>query len=378
MSRRIRVLHAIQNLNYGGMERLFADIVRLLDPERFESHVMYVNYLGRFGEGLERYATIHQAVPLPRWSMLHPGPLIRQIRDIAPDVMHTHSGVWYKFTMAARQADVPRLIHTEHGRRFPDPLLDRMIGRMASKRTDVVVAVSGVLAEHLRARVVARPERLVLLPNGVDTDLHRPLPDTGKIRRELALGPDTPIIGSIGRLEPIKGYDVMLEAFALLRRRWSGGNAPVLVVGGEGSERGRLDQLLRERGLEGQAFLLGWRDDVRDLHSSFSFFTMTSRSEGTSVSLLEAMSAGLVPLVTEVGGNAAVLGPGLAHRLASPGNLEAIVSGWSDMLTNPARRREDSVLARRRIEESFSLRAMVQGYASLYEGLLPAQSQPAP
>jgi hypothetical protein len=51
---RLRVLHVIQNLNYGGMERLFADLVRLLDPERFESHVMYVNYLGRFGEGLER------------------------------------------------------------------------------------------------------------------------------------------------------------------------------------------------------------------------------------------------------------------------------------------------------------------------------------
>ena len=113
MSRRLRVLHVIQNLNYGGMERLFADIVRLLDPERFESHVMYVNYLGRFGEGLERYATIHQAMPLPRWSMVHPGPLIRQIGAIKPDVMHTHSGVWYKFSLAARQAGVPRLVHTE-------------------------------------------------------------------------------------------------------------------------------------------------------------------------------------------------------------------------------------------------------------------------
>ncbi len=366
MSRRIRVLHVIQNLNYGGMERLFADIVRLLDPARFESHVMYVNYLGRYGEGLDKYATVHQAVPLPRWSMLYPGPLIRQIREINPDVMHTHSGVWYKFSLAARNAGVRRLVHTEHGRQFPDPLLDRMIGRLASGRTDTVVAVSQALADHLKSSVVSHPERLVVVANGVDTELHRPRPDDGVLRQELGIPANVPIIGSIGRLEPIKGYDVMLESFARLRQQWPGTVPPVLVVGGEGSERARLDEMIRSRGLTGQAHLLGWRDDVARLHAAFSFFTMTSRSEGTSVSLLEAMSTGLVPVVTDVGGNSAVLGLALGHRLVPSEDPNAIASGWEVLLKDPKAGEVDSAAARRRIEEEFSLMTMVRAYESLY------------
>jgi glycosyltransferase involved in cell wall biosynthesis len=363
---RLRVLHVIQNLNYGGMERLFADLVRLLDPERFESHVMYVNYLGRFGEGLERYAAIHQAVPLPRWSMLHPGPLVRQIAAIKPDVMHTHSGVWYKFSLAARQAGVPRLVHTEHGRKFPDPWLDRLIARLASRRTDVVVAVSEVLARHLRDDVVSHPDRVVLVPNGVDTELHRPRPDDGALRQELGLSAEVPVIGSIGRLEPIKGYDIMVEAFAQLRKQWSGGVPPVLVVGGEGSDRGHLEQLIQAHGLQGQVHLLGWRDDVDHMQSAFAFFTMTSRSEGTSVSLLEAMSAGLTPIVTNVGGNAAVLGDVLRHRLMTPGDVPAIAAGWAAALGDRAKLRADSMIARRRVEDDFSLKAMVRAYEALY------------
>jgi len=376
MGGRLRVLHVIQNLHYGGMERLFADLVRLLDPERFESHVLYVSFLGRFGEGLERYATLHQAVPLPRWSMLHPGPLIRQIRAIEPDVIHTHGGVWYKFSLAARQAGVPRIIHTEHGRKFPDLLGDRLIARLASRRTDVVIAVSDALAGYLRARVVSYPDLIVLVPNGVDTEHHRPRPDDGALRRELGLSPEVPIIGSIGRLEPIKGYDIMIEAFAQLRKQWSSGVPPVLVVAGEGSERHRLDQLITAHGLDGQVRLLGWRDDVEHLHSAFSFFTMTSRSEGTSVSLLEAMSAGLTPVVTNVGGNAAVLGGMLNHRLVTPGDTAAITTAWRDALEDRARLQADSATARRRIEQDFSLRAMVRAYETLYSSDRP--DAPAP
>jgi glycosyltransferase involved in cell wall biosynthesis len=365
--KRLRVLHVIQNLNYGGMERLFADIVRLLDHELIESHVMVMDYLGRFGEGLEHYATIHKAPRMSRWSMVYPGALIRMLREINPDVVHTHSGVWYKVSLAARRARIARLIHTEHGRKAPDPWLDRFIGRQASRRTDVVVAVSEVLAHQLKTCVVQDPTRVVVVPNGVDTELHRPRPDTGIIRRELGLDADVPIIGSIGRLEPIKGYDIMVEAFALLRDWWpEGSKPPVLVVGGEGSDRLKLDTMIADRGLEGSAFLLGWRDDVADLHSAFTFFTMSSRSEGTSVSLLEAMSSGLTPVVTDVGGNAAVLGSTLRPLLVPSNNPAALAKVWLIMLEDGRARSAYSQRARARVQEGFSLEAMVQAYQRLY------------
>src|SRR6185436_12649481 len=119
-------------------------------------------------------------------------------------------------------------------------------------------------------------------------------------------------------LEAIKGYDIMVEAFALLRRGWSGPEPPVLVVGGDGTERQELQRRVDELGLDQSIKLLGWRDDIPDLRSAFTLFTMSSRSEGTSVSLLEAMSSGLCLVVTDVGGNADVLGNSLRHRLVIP------------------------------------------------------------
>lgn len=363
---RIRVLHLIQNLNYGGMERLLADLVRHLDADRIESHIMALQYLGRFSEGLEDVATLHLADPLPWYSMLWPDRLIDRIRQVAPDIVHTHSGVWYKGAIAARRAGVGFLLHTDHGRQRPDPWLNRFLDGLAARRTDLVVAVSDALAQQLTATVVHHSDRVRVILNGVDTTAHRPRRDNGLIRGELGIGADVPIIGSIGRLEWIKGFDVMIEAFAVLRRNWCNGPGPVLVVAGDGSRRHELEGIVARHGLADAVRLLGWRDDVADLHRSFSLFTMASRSEGTSVSLLEAMSAGLCPVVTEVGGNAAVLGEELRHRLVPGEDPTALARAWSDALSNPRAREEDGRRARMRVEEQFGVVGMARRYEEIY------------
>jgi glycosyltransferase involved in cell wall biosynthesis len=376
--RRIRVLHAIQNLNYGGMERLLADIVRHADAERFESHVLALQYLGRFAEGLEDVATLHLAPPMPRWSMLWPGALIDLVKRIAPDVVHMHSGVWFKVSMAAKRAGVPRIIYTEHGRRRPDPLLYRIVDNIASRRTHVVVCVSDALAKHMSESVVADPTRIRVVINGVDTERFHPRPDTGVVRREVGIAPDIPIIGSIGRLEHIKGYDVMVEAMSILRKRADAGELDArsakarLVLVGEGGERPKLEAMAAAAGLTSAdrpwVHFLGWRDDVHDLHSMFELFTMSSRSEGTSVSLLESMSAALCPVVTDVGGNANVLGESLRHRLVPALDAPALATAWIEALGNPARRQADANAARARVQQQFSLDTMVKAYEELYVG----------
>ena len=188
MGRKIRILHTIQNLHYGGMERLFADIVRLLDRDRFESHVLALGFLGRFSEGLEEYASLHVAEPTGKMGLVYPGALIRQIRAIAPDVMHSHTGVWYKTSLAARWAGVPRIVHTEHGRKKPDPLPGRITDGLAARRTDVILAVSEALRDLLVRTVVPDPSRIRVLINGVDTTLYAPQADNGKLRAELGIG----------------------------------------------------------------------------------------------------------------------------------------------------------------------------------------------
>lgn len=368
MAARRRILHIIQNLNYGGMERLLADLVRGADSERFDCHILALQYLGHFSRGLEPYATLHVADPLSRGSMLWPRRLIHQIRGIRPDVVHTHSGVWYKASLAARRAGVGMLVHTEHGRSKPDPRQARFLDGLAARRTDVVVAVSEPLVEQLARTVVRGAAPIALIPNGVDTIAFRPSPDRGTLRDLLAIPEGVPILGSIGRLEKIKGFDIMLEAFARFRADWSGGAAPALVVVGDGSERPRLEALIEALGLEGAAHLMGWRDDIHELHSAFTLFTMSSRSEGTSISLLEAMSAGLCPVVTDVGGNAAVLGPELGHRLVPAEDPGALAVAWRSALADTPRREADARLARQRVEANFGIEATVRGYEALYAG----------
>ena len=364
---RTRILHVIQNLNYGGMERLVAGIAREVDRDRFESHVLTLQYVGRFGDELSGTASVHLADPLPRWSMVWPARLARQIARIGPDVVHSHSGVWYKASLAARRAGVRRVIHTEHGRQKPDPWQARFVDGLASRRTDVVVAVSDALATQLATTVVSDRCHIHVVRNGVDTHRFRPRPEINPLRRELGLPADVPIIGSVGRLEPIKGYDVMVEAFARLRRRGTTASPPVLVLGGEGSDRPALETLARTLGVAHAVHFLGWRDDIHDLHAGFTIFTMSSRSEGTSVSLLEAMSAGLCPVVTDVGGNSAVLGDELRHRLVPSERPDVLADAWLDALTDHERRQSDGAAASARIGRSFPFDTMVRQYERLYE-----------
>ena len=365
-TRPVRVLHVIQNLNYGGMERVLADIVRHVDPLRIQSAVLCLQYLGRFSEGLRHSSVVRVAPKMSRWSMLRPAALARAIREIAPDVLHTHSGVWYKAWRAGRIAGVPCLIHTEHGRQLPDPWSARVFDGAAARRTHFVVAVSQVLADQM-VRTLGVDERHVrVIPNGVDTDEYRPRPDGGGVRSALAIPPGAAIIGSIGRLEPIKGYDVMLAAMDHFRSLSMGQPEPVLVVAGEGSERPRLKSIVARLGLEDRVRMVGWRDDVHALNAAFTLFTMSSRSEGTSISLLEAMSSGLCPVVTNVGGNAAVLGGDLRHRLVPSEDPVALARAWLDVLRDDKRRTADAKLARQIIEARYSLDGMVRSYQDLY------------
>ncbi len=359
---RVRVLHVVQSLNWGGMERVVSDLITHTNADRFEQHLLCLQYLGRFSEGLEKVATLHVAEPMSRLSLVNPRTLARQIARIAPDVVHTHSGVWYKTSLAARRAGVRRLVHTEHGRRTPDPWSDRLLDGAAARRTDVVVAVSDRLARALPRALRVRTAKVVCIPNGVDTRLYRPVPDTGVLRHELGLSASTVVIGSIGRLEPVKAYDGMVDAFADFARRPAGREA-VLVVAGEGSTRDALDAQIARRGLSGRVHLLGWRSDINDLLSAFTIFSMSSMSEGTSISLLEAMSMGLPPVVTDVGGNADVLGPSLSSGLVPFGNSTALADAWE---TNLAGRETASQAARARVLGGFDLDAVAAAYERVY------------
>lgn len=128
---RLRIAHVIQNLNYGGMERVIHSLAGRLPRLGFEIHIVVLEYFGHFARGLEGSATLHQVPPMSALSMLRPTELTAVLRTIAPDIVHTHSGLWLKGVRAARMARVPHTVHTDHGRPDPVPVSEQLIDRWA-------------------------------------------------------------------------------------------------------------------------------------------------------------------------------------------------------------------------------------------------------
>ena len=145
-----------------------------------------------------------------------------------------------------------------------------------------------------------------------------------------------------------------------------------LLLAGDGSQRRELEELAERCGLASRVKFLGWCDEVERVYGAFDLFTLTSRSEGTSVSLLEAMSSGLCPVVTDVGGNRAVLGPELSALLVPPEDEVSLAETWKRYLVDPELRGVMGRRARERVERAFSLDQMVEQHLSLYRSLLDA------
>jgi glycosyltransferase involved in cell wall biosynthesis len=357
-------MHCIQNLNYGGMERVLSDLVHGVDPERFDPHVLTLQYRGRYSADLDRVATLHDGPKQGPLSLIWPRALTRTIESIAPDVVHLHSGVWYKAALASRRAGVPRIIYTEHGRVGPEAFITRTLDSLASRRTDRVVAVSTATAHQLTVGPGIARERIDVIPNGIDTNRFAPGPST--FRADRGFSDDVVLLGSVGRLEPVKGYPHLLEAFRRVLDR-VGDQKVHLVMAGDGSERERLEEQSAALGLGDHLTFLGWWDDPEGLLRALDVFVMSSISEGTSISLLEALSSECCPVVTRVGGNPDVLGPDLAHRLVESADPDSIADGLVAACTDADARASDARTGRARVQSDFEVRGMVEAYSRLYD-----------
>ncbi len=367
-----RIAYVVQNLNYGGMERVLRSLATELPSRGFEIHVVFLEYPGHFAHGLEEYAVLHQISSTTKLSVLYPRQLVNLLRSIAPDIVHSHGGIWFQAAVASRLAGVGTMVHTDHGRSEPIPLLDRVLDYLASRLTSTVIAVSEPLLEVLRRKILHDHSKGRLITNGVAVARIHSHEIRFALRDTLGIPPDATVIGSIGRLEPVKHYNLALRGFARLLPECAkrGGPLPFLVIAGDGSERTRLQTLATTLGIADQVRLLGWRDDADSIYGAFDLFTLTSLSEGTSISLLEAMSAGVCPLVTDVGGNRAVLGPNLANLLVPPDDEAALAAAWLALLGTPTLRTSFGLEAQHRVRRLFSVESMVAHHARLYEDLL--------
>jgi sugar transferase (PEP-CTERM/EpsH1 system associated) len=353
-----------------GAETLVAQMVSLM-PE-FDFSVYVLDEVGPLGEELRARGVPLRLLgrkPGVDWPLA--GRLARALREDGIALLHAHQYTpWFYGSVAAALGwGRPRILFTEHGRHFPDsPRAKRILfNKCLTPFTDGFVAVSAFIRDCLRDNEGLDEKRIRVLYNGIDPARFDAHPDRLALRREQGLGENDPVVGTPARFAPVKNHATLLEAFRLVVQRLPEAK---LVLAGDGPLRAELQARAHELGIEKSVRFLGVRRDVPALLRTWDVFCLSSLSEGTSVTLLEAMASGLPSVVTAVGGNPEVVRDGETGRLVPSRNAEALASALLDTLTDRAEAQRMGAKGRERVRERFTLSRMLKGYAGLYREIL--------
>jgi glycosyltransferase involved in cell wall biosynthesis len=300
--------------------------------------------------------------------------LWRHLRRERYDLVHTHSakaGILGR--MAARLARAPVVVHTPHGsvyRGYGGRLASGAFVRLergAAGLADRLIGLTpGEVAEHVAHGVGSR-DRWVTIPSGIDLDRFRRPPAPAEARRALGVPLEAPVVGTVGRLEPVKGQRVLLDAVARLR----GEECLVLVVG-DGPERAAVEAQAARLGLGARARFLGWRPDVPLVLAAMDVFALPSENEGMGRALVEAMAAGLPAVASLIGGVPALVADGVTGLLVPPGDAGALARALERLLSDPPLRRRLGQAAREAVA-GHDARQMVEQIDALYRELLAAR-----
>lgn len=362
------IAHVIPTLRIAGLETTVARLTDRLGRDL--THVVITPgadgpLRGRVPDGVPVIAMAERHRP-DRWNALRMAHLFGSLR---PDIVHSRNWSCIDAIIGARLAGVPVVIHSEHGRESNDPegrnAIRRIGRRVLAPMVTQFVTVSRDLARWL-VEDIGLPRRKVLsIRNGVD--LHRFSP-RGRQAARAALGieADRVVIGTVGRLDPVKDQLGLVEAFSGLATD----PRAVLVIVGDGPCRGALETKVADLGLGGRVRLLGEREDVPVILAALDVFVLSSVGEGMSNAILEAMATGLPVVATGVGGNPELVVDGTTGFLVEPRLPAALVAPLRRYLADPALLARHGGAARGRAEAEFSLERMVGEYEQMYRRFL--------
>ena len=375
-SSRIKILFVIGQLGYGGAERQLYELASMLPKSRFEAMVCVLGGPGPLLAELQAAGIRVTCLGKRRglWSDATMA-LVRMIRRERPAIVHSYlfSANW-RSLLAARGMRVPIVISSVrnvdiHPRWYP-----RVIERMLSYLTDVVIANAEAVKDYVARDHWTPAHRIHVIHNGVSTARFAssaPAAPThsAETARESAraAGARGPTVAVLASLTPKKDHFTFLDAAALVGQRMP--NARFHIVG-DGPLRGAILARVRELGLEGRVRLEGETDDIPGMLAGVDVSVLTSLKEGCSNAVLESMVAGKPVVATDVGGNRELIVDGVTGYLAPAGDARAVADRVLTLLSNPALAARMGTAARERATAEFSVEHMVAKTTALYERFL--------
>jgi glycosyltransferase involved in cell wall biosynthesis len=380
------VLRIIDRLNVGGPALHAAVTARGLDPSRYRT-VLVVGSVepgeADMGDLLDGAACEIVRIPSlgrelrPARDIATARALYDVVRRVRPDVVHTHKAKAGALgRTAALLARVPVRVHTFHGHVFRGYFsprktqaflgIERALARISTK----LVALSDRLVDELADEYrIAPRDKFAVVPLGLPLERYSRLPRRpGALHAALGLPRSRRLVGIVGRMVPVKDHATFLRAAALVAARDT--DVDFVVIGGgelEADVRAQVSSLA----LSSRVHLLGWRRDLEALYPDLDVVALSSVNEGTPVTLIEAMSAGVPVASTEVGGVADVLAGGARGELARAGDPASLADAILRALSSDAERR--AAMQRSAIAEQFGAARLCRDLEALYDRLLAAR-----
>jgi glycosyltransferase involved in cell wall biosynthesis len=341
----VHVLEVVGNAIVGGMERYVEGLVQHLAPQGFRFTCLSP-YESAFTASLRARGCEVFVTPMfddPYWPSIQLAAEL--VRHLGIDVLHAHMPRAHVLAgLAGCVTGVPA-VATVHVR----DVTAQVLGIARTTGTHQIVVCQ---AAYLRALALGLPpEQLTLVPNGVDVKAFTPGRDGSRLRANLGVPADAPLVGFVGRLSPEKGPDLFVRMAEHVHRRRPDVH---FVLVGEGPLEAELAGMVQAMRLHERVHLAGAMT-AADAYPALDLLAQTSHSEGMPLVLLEAMACGLPVVAIGTGGVLEVVEAGSTGLLASSGDWVAVGEAVLELLREPGRRRAMGQAGRRRVEEHFRL-----------------------
>jgi glycosyltransferase involved in cell wall biosynthesis len=378
LQKKIRVVHCLEQVRSGGVERRRLSLARRLDSERFEQMLICTEASPELRAKFESAGcAIAEIGPLRRgvdWAKIQCAAQI--LREFRPDI--THGAVFEGVIIAAlagRLAGAPIVIAEETitpiGRRVTGHLYFRFLAALA----DEVVAISNAVSDYLIRTIKLPRAKVRLIYNGVADPGPASAAELANVRAKLGLTEGVPVVGTVGRLAAPAGHppdshkhvaDAIFSMNSILKRF----PATKMVIIGDGPDRKLLEQRAAEAGLGDSVLFVGFQSNVRPFLESMDILIHASATEGLPLALVEAMFASCPVVATDVGGSNEVVVDGETGFLVPFGAPQNIADRTVQLLAEPALRQHMGALGLKRAQELFSEDRYVREVSAMYDELL--------
>lgn len=366
--RKIRVLHAVEDLKVGGLESVLSNIVLNLNKKLFNVDVIVLAGKGKIGDELEKNGVFLRLLNVSNYhrpSSLN--KILRTLRTGKYDIVHTH-GYFASTSVrtAAFLARVPVILSHVHNTHVTYAPRHLRMERALSYITDIIYCCSNAVREFVIKSEKIQTKKIRVLYNGTREPVQK---EPTKIPHlPVSINSSDKIIINVARLVKQKGHEILIEAASKVIMIQPN---TIFLIAGDGPLKGQLEKQINKLKLDGNVFLLGERRDVWSLLNIADIFALpTSGWEGLGLSLVEAMAMGLPLVGSRLGGIPEVIENGLNGILVAPKDSDQLANALIKLLDNEILAKKMGKTGVRLYREKFSLEHMIKTLEEDYLALI--------